>query len=100
MTNINIVVTGTTNGDTGFFDPGAGFSNRISAAISGAALRSTASLTAIPHALSWNVSVAGGAVAGRGGNHHKPGWSGGHERDGILTVIANTNTAPVLQPIP
>ena len=59
---VSVTLTGLSNGDTGFFDPGTGFSNRIAAAISGSGLTVNSVLYNNPTNVILNLTVAGGAV--------------------------------------
>jgi len=62
--NINVAVTGTSNGDTGFFDPGPGFSNRIAASISGSGVTVNGITYNNPTNLILNLTVSSNAIAG------------------------------------
>jgi hypothetical protein len=100
--NANIVVTGTTNGDTGFFDPGPGFSNRISASISGAGVTINSVTYTDPTHVTLNVSVSGGASAGaRNVTATNPDGQSATNLIAILTITAGgaTNHPPVLASI-
>jgi hypothetical protein len=101
-TNANIIVTGTTNGDTGFFDPGVGFSNRISASISGGGVTVNNVTYADPTHIAVNVSVSGGASAGvRNVTVTNPDGQSATNSTAILTITGGaTNRPPVLATIP
>src|SRR5260370_3421570 len=58
VSGINVVLTGTSDGATGFFDPGPGFSNRISASISGTGVTVNGVTYTDPTHLTLNLSVA------------------------------------------
>src|SRR5207249_3998022 len=62
--NLNVVLTGTSNGDTGFFDPGPGFSNRISASIVGGGVTVNSINYTDPTHLTLNLSIGSSATAG------------------------------------
>jgi hypothetical protein len=101
--NANIIVTGTTNGDTGFFDPGPGFSNRISASVSGSGVTVNSVTYTDPTHVTLNVSVSGGATAGaRNVTVTNPDGQSATSSTGILTIVsgAATNHPPVLAAIP
>jgi hypothetical protein len=101
--NANVVVTGTTNGDTGFFDPGPGFSNRISASIGGAGVTINSVTYTDPTHVTLNVSVAGGATTGaRNITVTNPDGQSATSSIGILTILGGgaTNHPPVLASIP
>jgi hypothetical protein len=98
--NANIVVTGTTNGDTGFFDPGAGFSNRISAAVSGGGVTVNSVTYTDPTHVTLNLSVASGAAGGsRVVTITNPDGQSVPSSNGILTVLGTTNTPFSIQSI-
>jgi hypothetical protein len=101
--NANILVTGTTNGDTGFFDPGLGFSNRISANVSGAGVTVNSVTYTDPTHITLNVSVSGAASAGlRTVTVTNPDGQSATSSTGILTILSGgaTNHPPVLASIP
>jgi hypothetical protein len=101
--NANIIVTGTTNGDTGFFDPGVGFSNRISASISGGGVTINSVNYTDPTHVTLNVSVSGSASAGaRNVTVTNPDGQSATSSTGILTILSGgaTNHPPVLATIP
>lgn len=101
--NANIVVTGTTNGDTGFFDPGIGFSNRISANVSGAGITVNSMTYTDPTHVTINVSVSGSAGAGgRTVTVTNPDGQSAASSTGILTILSGgaTNHPPVLASVP
>jgi len=64
MAGVNVTLIGSSDGDTGFFDPGAGFSNRIAAAVSGSGVTVNGVTYNNPTNLTLNLSVAGGAATG------------------------------------
>jgi hypothetical protein len=100
--NLNIVVTAITNGDTGFFDPGAGFSNRISAVVNGGGVTVNSVTYNNPTNISINVNVAPGAAAGsRTITVTNPDGQSATSLAGILTITSGaTNNPPVLTAIP
>jgi hypothetical protein len=101
--NANIIVTGTTNGDTGFFDPGVGFSNRISASVGGAGVTVNSVTYTDPTHVTMNVSVSGGASLGaRNVTVTNPDGQSATSSTGILTIVSGgaTNHPPVLASIP
>jgi hypothetical protein len=100
MSNIIVVVTGTSDGDTGFFDPGAGFSNRIAAAISGGGVTVNSVTFSNSTHVRLNLSVAGAAIAGaRTITVTNPDGQSATSVTGLLTVIAGTNSPPGISPI-
>jgi hypothetical protein len=101
--NANIIVTGTTNGDTGFFDPGLGFSNRISASVSGGGVTVNSVTYTDPTHVTLNVSVSSGASLGaRNVTVTNPDGQSATNSSGILTIVSGgaTNHPPVLASIP
>jgi hypothetical protein len=101
--NTNIIVTGTTNGDTGFFDPGPGFSNRITASVSGAGVTVNSVNYTDPTHVTLNVSVGGGASPGaRNVTVTNPDGQSATSSTSILTIAGGgtTNHPPVLASIP
>jgi hypothetical protein len=103
VANVNIIVTGTTNGDTGFFDPGLGFSNRISASISGAGVTINSVSYTDPTHITLNVSVSGSASTGaRNVTVTNPDGQSATNSTAILTITGGggTNRPPVLASIP
>jgi Putative Ig domain. len=101
--NVNVIVTGSTNGDTGFFDPGLGFSNRISANVSGAGVTVNSVIYTDPTHITLNVSVSGGASTGaRNVTVTNPDGQSATSSSGILTITGGgaTNHPPVLASIP
>ena len=97
---VSVTLTGLSNGDTGFFDPGTGFSNRIAAAISGSGLTVNSVLYNNPTNVILNLTVAGGAVTGaRIVRVTNPDGQQASSAGGILTVVAAaavSNQPPVL----
>jgi hypothetical protein len=64
QSNVNIVVTGTSANGSGFFDPGAGFPNHITASVSGGGVTVNSVTYTDPTHITLNLSVAGSATAG------------------------------------
>jgi hypothetical protein len=95
FTNVIVVVTGTTDGDTGFFDPGPGFSNRISATVSGGGVAVTGVSYTDPTHVTLNLSVASEAASGaRSITVTNPDGQSAFSAGAILTVIGGTNSLP------
>jgi PKD repeat protein len=94
--NAILTITGTTNGDTGFFDPGNGFSNRISAVVNGGGVTLN-SITYIDSThVSLNVSVAPGASVGsRTITVTNPDGQGATSATGLLSITGSA-TPPVV----
>ena len=62
--NVNVTLIGNTDGDTGFFDPGSGFSNRITVAIGGTGVTVNNITYNNPTNLTVNLSVSSSATPG------------------------------------
>lgn len=65
LTGVNVTVTGTSSAGSGFFDPGAGFVNRLSAAFSGAGVTVTNVAFASPTSLTLTLNTVGAATGAR-----------------------------------
>src|SRR5437870_7053862 len=100
VSSINVLLTGTSDGATGFFDPGPGFSNRISASISGTGVTvNGVTYTDLTH-LTLNLSVASGAAGGaRTVSVTNPDGQSAMSSSAILTVVGTGNSPPVLTAI-
>jgi hypothetical protein len=64
ITNTNVVVTGTSAAGTGFFDPGAGFTNRLTASVSGTGVTVNSVAYTDPTHVTLNLTVAANATLG------------------------------------
>jgi len=101
VTGLNVVLTGTSDGATGFYDPGPGFSNRISASISGTGVTVNGVTYTDPTHLTLNLSVAAGASSGtRTVTVTNPDGQSATSSSAILTIIGKGNSPPVLTTIP
>ena len=98
VASVNVTLTGTSTGDSGFFDPGPGFSNRIAAAVSGTGVTVNSIIYNNPTTLTLNLSVAGNAPAGvRTVTVTNPDGQSVASSSGILTINSVvSNTPPVL----
>jgi len=100
VSGINVVLTGTSDGATGFFDPGPGFSNRISASISGTGVTVNGVTYTDPTHLTLNLSAtAGAAGGGRTITVTNPDGQSAMSSSAILTIIGLSNRPPVLTAI-
>jgi hypothetical protein len=63
-TNLNVVVTGTSQDGSGFFDPGPGFSNRISATVNGGGVTLTNIIYSNPTHVTLGLAIASNAIPG------------------------------------
>lgn len=99
MANVNVLLTGMTDGDTGFFDPGAGFSNHIAAAVSGTGVTVNSVTYNNPTNLSLNLSISAMATAdARTVAVTNPDGQMATSTSGILTIVPGTavNQPPML----
>jgi len=100
MSGIPVQLTGTSDGDTGFFDPGPGFSNRISATVNGGGVTVNAVTYSDPTHLTLNVSVSPGATGGgRTITVTNPDGQSATSGSAILTVSATSVPRPLIQSI-
>jgi len=94
--NVNVAVSASSNGDTGFFDPGVGFSNRLSAAVNGGGVTINNIIYTDPRHVTLNVSVAAGATAGgRTITVTNPDGQSATSASALLTIVAVSNSSPV-----
>jgi hypothetical protein len=100
--NVNVTLIGNTDGDTGFFDPGSGFSNRIAVAIGGTGVTVNNVTYNNPTNLTVNLSVSGNASPGpRTVTVTNPDGQSVPSTNGILTIdsVVVSNNPPVLPAI-
>ncbi len=64
-TNVSITVTGSSTGGAGFFDPGAGFANRIAAAFGGSGVAVTSATVVSPTEVTLTVTTSNAARGAR-----------------------------------
>jgi hypothetical protein len=95
MANVTDILTGLSDGDTGFFDPGAGFSNRIAAAVDGGGVTVNSVTYNNPTNVVLDLSVAVGASPGsRTVTVTNPDGQSVASGTGILSVAASPSPAP------
>jgi hypothetical protein len=100
MSGIPVQLTGISDGDTGFFDPGPGFSNRISAAVNGGGVTVNAVTYSDPTHLTLNVSVSPDASGGgRSITVTNPDGQSATSGSAILTISGSSIPRPVIQSI-
>lgn len=63
-TNLNVTVTGTSASGSGFFDPGTGYANHVSASVNGGGVTVNSVTFTDPTHVTLNISIAGGATTG------------------------------------
>ncbi len=93
----DVIITGTVVSGSGFFDPGTGFPNRISAAVNGGGVTVNSVTFTDPTHVTLNLTVAGGATAGsRTVTVTNPDGQAMTSGGGILTITAcSPPSAPV-----
>ena len=97
--NTNVVVTGLSTNDAGFFDPGTGFSNRLTAAFSGTGITVNNVLYGNPTNVTLNISISAAATAGaRSLSITNPDGQRVTSASGIFTVTSG-NTPPTISAI-
>jgi Divergent InlB B-repeat domain len=64
VANVSVIVSGTLTNGSGFFDPGAGFPNHISATVNGGSATVNSVAYSNPTNITLNITVASNAVAG------------------------------------
>jgi hypothetical protein len=98
QSNVNITITGTSVDGSGFFDPGAGFANRISASVLGGGVIVNGVTYQTPTSVTLNVSVASNAVPGtRPVTVVDPDGQSATSAAGLLAIgAAATNQPPAL----
>ncbi len=103
VANVSVTIHGTSANGSGFFDPGTGFPNHISASVDGGGVTVSSVTYMDPTTLTAVLSVAGGAAAGaRTITVTNPDGQSAVSASGILTIAAvgPANAAPTLAAIP
>ncbi|MDB6026036.1 MAG: hypothetical protein JWM68_2259, partial [Verrucomicrobiales bacterium] len=99
-TNVSVVVTGTVVSGSGFFDPGAGFSNRIAAAVNGGGVTVNTITYTDPTHITLNLSVSPSATtSARTITVTNPDGQAVTSGTALLTITTSSNQAPVLAAI-
>jgi hypothetical protein len=94
-TNINITVTGTSTGGSGFYDPPISFPNHISATVDGGGVTVNSVTFTDPSIITLNLSIASNAPPGtRTITVTNPDGQSATSATGIFTVIQNQNHPP------
>ncbi len=102
-TNVDVVLTGVSTSGSGFFDPGTGFQNHISAAVDGGGVVVNRTTFTDPTHLTLNLDVSRGALAGlRTLTVTNPDGQFVTSAVGLFTVLPNptTNHPPTLSALP
>jgi hypothetical protein len=98
VSNVNVILTGTSASGSGFFDPGPGFPNHISAVINGGSVTVNSVTYSNPTIVTLNVTVATDAPVGaRTATVTNPDGQGATSGTGTLTIVTGvTNSLPVI----
>lgn len=103
VTNVSVTITGSATNGAGFFDPGTGFPNHISAAVNGGGVTVNSVTYNNPSNITANLTIAGTATPGaRTVTVTNPDGQSATSSTGILTVaglIGPTNQPPTLAAI-
>jgi hypothetical protein len=102
MANVVVTLTATSDGESAFFEPGAGFSNHLAAVVQGGGVTMNSITVNNSSNLTLNLSVAANAVAGaRVVTAINPDGQSASSPGGIISVaaVATTNHPPVLTAI-
>jgi hypothetical protein len=103
VTNVSVTITGSATNGTGFFDPGTGFPNHISASVDGGGVTVNSVTYNNPTNITAHLTIAGNAAPGtRTITVTNPDGQSATSSSGILTVagvISPTNQPPTLAAI-
>jgi PKD repeat protein len=95
--NVTLSISALSNGETGFFDPGNGFSNHLAASISGTGITVNSVTYSNPTHLTMNVSVAPGVTSGaRTITVTNPDGQSATSASTLLTITGITNPPPIV----
>ncbi|MBI3851720.1 MAG: hypothetical protein HY298_15810 [Verrucomicrobia bacterium] len=98
--NISVAVTGNSVSGSGFYDPGNGFSNRLSAIVNGGGITVASVTFNNPTNVTLNLSVSPAAPIGaRTITVTNPDGQSATSSTGILTILSSNNTPPVISSI-
>ncbi len=97
--NVNVTITGTSSGGSGFFDPGASFPNRISASVNGGGITVNSVTYTDPTHVTLNITLSPSALNGaRTVTVTDPDNQSATSASGILTVTGSTCPSITLSP--
>ena len=103
VTNVSVTITGSATNGAGFFDPGTGFPNHISATVNGGGVTVNSVTYNNPTNITAKLTIAGNATPGpRTVTVTNPDGQSATSSSGILTiagVISPTNQPPTLAAI-
>ena len=103
VTNVSVIITGSATNGAGFFDPGTGFPNHISASVNGGGVTVNSVTYNNPTNITVHLAIAGNAAPGaRTITVFNPDSQSATSSSGILTiagVISPTNQPPTLAAI-
>ncbi|HEV2472869.1 MAG TPA: hypothetical protein VGS41_09405, partial [Chthonomonadales bacterium] len=94
--NVNVTITGTSSSGSGFYDPGAGFPNHISASVGGTGVTVNSVTYTDPTHVTLNISVASNASTGaQTVTITNPDGQSTTSASGILTIANSTAVSSV-----
>ena len=94
--NVNVTLSGTTISGSGFFDPGTGFPNRLTAVVNGGGVTVNSVTFSSPTTITINATIAAGATIGaRTITVTNPDGQTATSASGILTVTSGTISVTV-----
>ena len=97
VTNTNVIITGTSSGGSGFFDPGKSFPNHISASVNGGGVTVDTITYTDPTHITLNLSVANSAAGGaRTITVTNPDGQSSTSSSGIFTINASPTNPTAL----
>jgi len=95
--NMDVTVTGLSSNGSGFFDPGPGFTNHLTATVSGGGVTVNSASFTDPTHLTLNLTIAAGAAnSGSTITVTNPDGQTATSVPGILTIIGGTNHPPTI----
>jgi hypothetical protein len=98
--SVSVVLNGSTANGVGFFDPGSGFPNHISAGVNGGGVTLNSIAYHNPSNVTMTLSIAANAPPGaRTVTITNPDGQSSTSLSGILTIVSASNLPPTLAPI-
>jgi hypothetical protein len=98
--NVSVVLSGSTANGAGFFDPGPGFPNHITASVNGGGVTVNSIAYDNPGTVTMNLAIGGNAALGpRTVTVTNPDGQAATSLSGLLTIEFGTNLPPTLSPI-
>src|ERR1035441_10301047 len=100
MANVSVVLNGSSASGTGFFDPGTGFPNHITASVNGGGVALNSIAYNNPTNATMNLTIAANAAPGaRTVTVTNPDGQSATSLSGILSIAAGSNPPPTLAAI-